>query len=44
MAWVIALRLANYNPLEAKKMLTELTAKELYEAFVIYAYDKFEHE
>lgn len=39
--WGISLRLANYNPADANRILDECTHKEIYEAYVIYASDKF---
>ena len=39
--WATSLRLTNYNPVEAKKILNDATAKEIYEAYVMYAYDNF---
>lgn len=41
LTWMVSLRLANYNPLEAKNILNELTTKELYEAYLVYSFDKF---
>lgn len=37
--WLVALRLANYNPVDAKVILNSSTEKELYEAYLIYSYD-----
>lgn len=39
--WGVCLRLANYNPVEADKILEQSSAKQIYEAYVIYAFDKF---
>ena len=39
--WSVCLRLADYNPAEANRILDECNAKEIYEAYVIYHYDKF---
>ncbi len=39
--WSVALRLCNYNPADANRVLDQCTAKEIYEAYVIYKYDKF---
>ena len=38
--WMVALRLSDYNPLEAKNILDQCTEKEIYEAYVMYSFDK----
>lgn len=38
--WIVALRLSNYNPLEAKNILDNVNMKELYEAYLVYSFDK----
>lgn len=38
--WMVALRLSDYNPLEAKNILNECTTKEIYEAYLMYSFDK----
>lgn len=40
MMWMVALRLSDYNPLKAKNILNECTPQEIYEAYLIYSFDK----
>jgi len=39
--WGTSLRLAGYDPVKANEILDKCSAKEIYEAYVIYHYDKF---
>lgn len=39
--WATCLRLTSYNPLEAKKILNNCDAKQIYEAYVMYHFDNF---
>lgn len=42
LTWAVALRLAQYNPVQAKQIMNEVTTKELYEAYLMYAFDTFQ--
>ena len=39
--WAVCLRLTSYNPVEADKVLETCSAKQIYEAYVMYHYDNF---